>query len=321
MPKWIIVLGWAAATLALPLSVHAQAYPTRPLRFIVPYPPGGGTDLFARALGAGLAKSLGQQVVVDNRGGAQGAIANAAVARANPDGYTILLAEIGAFTMTPWLVKSAGFDPLKDFAQVSLGVTYPNAAVAHPSLAARNLKELAELAKAKPDAIKFASASPLSQLSGELFKLLAGVKMLNVPYKGAGPATIDLVGGQVEVMFVTAASALPMVKAGKTRALVVTGPKRIAALPDVPTSRESGYPDFEVLGWFGVVAPAGTPKDLVTRLNREIGAVLRSPGFAEKLQAAGLDVSPSSPEEMTQIVRSDYARWGKVVKAVGIMPQ
>jgi tripartite-type tricarboxylate transporter receptor subunit TctC len=322
MPKrGFVVLGCAAVTLALPLPAQAQAYPTKPVRFIVPYPPGGGTDLFARALGSGLSQSLGQQVVVDNRGGAQGAIANAAVARANPDGYTILLTEIGALTMTPWLLRSPGFDSLKDFAQVSLGVTYPNAAVAHPSLAARNLKDLAELAKAKPDAIKFASASPLSQLSGELFKLLADVKMLNVPYKGAGPATIDLVGGQVDVMFVTAASALPMVKAGKTRALVVTGPKRIAALPDVPTSRESGYPDFEVVGWFGVAAPAGTPKDVVARLNREIRAVLGSPGFAEKLQAAGLDVAPSSPEEMAQIVRSDYARWGKVVKAVGIEPQ
>jgi len=317
----MLAIGCAAAALLLPQSVEAQTYPTKPVRFIVPYPPGGGTDLFARALGGGLSQSLGQQVVVDNRGGAQGAIANAAVARANPDGYTILLAEIGALTMTPWLFHSAGFDPLKDFAQISLGVTYPNAAVAHPSLSARNLKELAALAKAKPDAIKFASASSLSQLSGEFFKLLADVKMLHIPYKGAGPATIDLVGGQVDVMFVTAASALPMIKAGKTRALVVTGPKRIAALPDVQTSRESGYPDFEVLGWFGVAAPANTPKEVVARLNREIRAVLTSPGFAEKLEAAGLDVAPSSPEEMAQIVRSDYGRWGKVVKAVGIKPQ
>ncbi|MGZ5171340.1 MAG: Bug family tripartite tricarboxylate transporter substrate binding protein, partial [Burkholderiales bacterium] len=296
-------------------------YPTKPVRFIVPYPPGGGTDLFARVLAAGLSQSLGQQLVVDNRSGAQGAIANAAVARAAPDGYTILLTEIGSVTMTPWLYESPGFDPVKDFAQVSLGVTYPNAAVAHPSLAAKNLKELAALAKAKPDAVKFASASSLSQLSGELFKMLADVKMLHVPYKGAGPATIDLVGGQVDVMFVTAASALPMVKAGKTRALVVTGPKRIAAMADVPTAKESGYPDFEVVGWFGVAAPANTSKEIVARLNREIRAVLKAPGIAEKLEAAGLDVAPSSPDEMTQMVRNDYARWGKVVKAVGIKPQ
>jgi tripartite-type tricarboxylate transporter receptor subunit TctC len=200
-------------------------------------------------------------------------------------------------------------------------VTSPNAVVIHPGVPAKNLKELAALAKAKPDSLTFASAGGLSQLTGELFKIVAGIKMLEVPYKGAAPATIDLAGGQVDVMFVTTGSALPMVRAGKTRAIAVTGPARIRALPDVLTSKESGYPDFEVVGWFGIAAPANTPKDVVAKLNREIRNALKTPAIIDKLENAGLEPKTNSSEEMTEIVKSDYARWGKVVKTVGIKPQ
>lgn len=307
------------ATLVASPPALAQPYPSKPIQFIVPYPPGGGTDLFARLLGAALAESLGQPVVIQNRPGAQGSIGLAAVAKAAPDGYTIGLSEIGSITANPWMYQNTGFDPVKDFAHVSLGVTYPNAVVINPEVPAKNLKELAALAKTKP--LSFASASAVSQLAGELFKIVAGVDMLHVPYKGAGPAAIDLAGGQVDVMIATSASAIPLVRAGKTRAIAVTGPARIPALPSVMTSKESGFPDFELVGWFGVVAPANTPKEVVARLNSEIKKALALPAVIEKLENAGLEPRPSSPEEMTELVKSDYARWGKVVQAVGIKPQ
>jgi tripartite-type tricarboxylate transporter receptor subunit TctC len=318
--RFFVLTSMMCALMASP-HTSAQSYPSKPIRFIVPYPPGGGTDVFARVLGAALSESLGHQVIVENRAGAQGSIAIAAVAKAPADGYTILLTEIGSLTMNPWLYNNAGYDPVKDFAHVSLGVTSPNAVVIHPGVPAKNLKELAALAKAKPDSLTFASAGGLSQLTGELFKIVAGIKMLEVPYKGAAPATIDLAGGQVDVMFVTTGSALPMVRAGKTRAIAVTGPARIRALPDVLTSKESGYPDFEVVGWFGIAAPANTPKDVVAKLNREIRNALKTPAIIDKLENAGLEPKTNSSEEMTEIVKSDYARWGKVVKTVGIKPQ
>jgi tripartite-type tricarboxylate transporter receptor subunit TctC len=319
--KRFIVTSLIWTTLIASPQPSAQPYPAKPIRFIVPYPPGGGTDLFARTLGAALSEALGQQVVVENRAGAQGSVAIAAVAKAPADGYTILLSEIGSLTMNPWLYENTGYDPVRDFAQISLGVTYPNAVVVHPGVPAKSLKELSAIAKAKPDLLTFASAGALSQLTGELFKVVAGVKILHVPYKGAGPATIDLVGGQIDVMYATAASAIPMVKAGKTRAIAVTGPQRIPALPDVLTSKESGFSDFEVLGWFGVAAPGNTPRDVVVRLNREIRRMLATPAIIEKLVNAGLESKSNSPEEMTELVKSDYARWGKVVKTVGIKPQ
>lgn len=315
----LVPLLWAA--LLAPPPALAQPYPTKAIRFIVPYPPGGGTDLFARTLAAALSESLGQQVIVENRSGAQGSVGTAAVAKAPADGYTILLSEIGSLTMNPWLYENTGYDPVKDFAQISLGVVYPNAVVIHPGVPAKSLKELAALAKSKPDLLTFASASALSQLTGELFKIVAGAKILHVPYKGAGPATIDLVGGQIDVMYAAAASAIPMVRAGKTRAVAVTGPARLPSLPDVLTSKESGFPDFEVLGWYGIAAPANTPKEVVAKLNREIRSALGTPANIEKLVNAGLESKANSPEDMSNLVKSDYARWGKVVKTIGIKPQ
>ena len=251
------------AVLIAPPCALAQSYPSKPIRFIVMYPPGGGADVFARLLAAALSESLGHQVIVDNRTGAQGSIALSAAAKTPPDGYTIALTEAGSLTMNPWLYANTGYDPVKDFSHIGLGATYPNIVVIHPGVPVKNLKELAALAKTKPGSLTFASAGALSQLTGALFQIVANIKMLEVPYKGAGPAAIDVAGGQVDMTFITSASAIPMIKAGKTRAIAVTGPARIAALPDVLTSKESGFPDFVVLGWFGVAAPANTPKEII----------------------------------------------------------
>jgi len=316
----LLISSLSAAVAASPCAI-SQPYPSKPIRFIVQYPPGGGTDLFARLLAAALSESLGQQVLVDNRAGAQGSIGLSLAAKSPPDGYTIALSEAGSMTMNPWLYSNAGFDPVKDFSHISLGVTYPNVLVINPGVPVKNLKELAALAKSKPGAMTYASASALSQLTGALFQIVAHVKMLEVPYKGAGPAAIDVAGGQVDMTFVTSASAIPMINAGKTRAIVVTGPARISALPNVLTSKESGFPDFVVLGWFGVAAPANTPKEIIAKLNREIVNALKTPTVISRLEGAGLEAKSSSPEEMTEIVKSDYARWGKVVKTVGIKVQ
>jgi tripartite-type tricarboxylate transporter receptor subunit TctC len=319
--KLTALLSSLVAALVVSPAACGQSYPSKPIRFIVQYPPGGGTDLFARLLASALTESLGQQVLVDNRAGAQGSIGLSLAAKSPPDGYTIALTEAGSVTMNPWLYANAGFDPVKDFSHISLGVTYPNVLVTNLGVPVKNLKELAALAKSKPGALTYASASALSQLTGALFQIVANVKMLEVPYKGAGPAAIDVAGGQVDMTFVTSASAIPMINAGKTRALVVTGPERLSALPNVPTSKESGFPAFVVLGWFGVATPANTPKDIIAKLNREIVAALKTPSIISKLQGAGLDPKSSSPEEMTEIVKADYVRWGKVVKTVGIKVQ
>ena len=316
---FVLFVLWGCSLSAPP--AQAQPYPAKAIRFIVPYPPGGGTDLFARTLAPALSEGFGQQVVVENRAGAQGNIGVAAVAKATPDGYTIGLTDTSTLTMNPWLYANPGFHPLNEFSHISLGVTYPNAVVIHPSVPAKSLKELAALARARPNELTFASASALSQLTGEHFKILTGVKMLHIPYKGAGPATIDLVGGHVNVMFATAASSVPMIRAGKTRAIAVTGPARIPALPNVPTSAEAGYPNFEVVGWFALAAPPNTPREILARLNREVRRALGVPAIAESLVTAGLDPKSTSPEEMTALVKADLARWGNVVKAVGILPQ
>lgn len=314
------VLMALAAVIVSP-SAFPQAYPSKPIRFIVMYPPGGGADVFARLLASALSESLGHQVIVENRTGAQGSIALAAAAKSAADGYTIALSEAGSLTMNPWLYANTGYDPVKDFSHISLGATYPNIVVIHPGVPVKSLKELAALARAKPGSLTFASAGALSQLTGALFQIVANIKMLEVPYKGAGPAVIDVAGGQVDMTFITSASAIPMIRAGKTRAIAVTGPSRISALPDVLTSSESGFPDFVVLGWFGVVAPANTPKDIISKLNNEIRNALKLPTIVDRLEKAGLDPKTSSPEEMTDLAKSDYARWGKVVKTVGIKVQ
>ena len=314
----IIAFTLCAATL-LWSPVHAQAFPTKQIQLVVPFPPGGGTDVFARLVSQSMGESLGQQVVVINRAGAQGSIGLALVAKAPADGYTIGLAEMGSITLNPWMFQNAGFDPVKDFSSIGVGVVYPSVVVVGPTVPAKDLKELVALGKTRQ--LSFASGSASSQLAGELFKMVATVDMLHVPYKGAATAALDLVGGQVDLTCVTAGSAVSLVRAGQIRAIAVMGPKRLAALPEVPTSRESGFPDFEQVGWFGLVAPAGTPREVVARLNAALNKALAQSDIREKLEVAGLESNPGTPEEMTALVESEYVRWGKVVKAVGIRPE
>jgi len=296
----------------------AAPYPDRPVRFINPFPPGGGSDAFARIIGAKLTEIWGQQVIIDNRSGAQGNIGTALGARATPDGYTITLAHQGALVINPHLYKNPGFDTFRDFAAVSRGMATASVLVVHPSVSAKTMKELALLARQNPGKLTFASTASLQQLLGELFKLTTGTDMVHVPYKGAGPAVLDLLAGNVNMMFANPTSTVPNVKAGKLRALAVLGTQRNEALPDVPTAVEAGYPEFsDVLEWYGVVAPAATPRATVVKLNADIVRALRSPDVAARMNAIGQTPSPCTPEEFARQMRVEFERWGKVVTASG----
>jgi tripartite-type tricarboxylate transporter receptor subunit TctC len=311
------MLVLASAFAATP-GFAADAYPDRPVRFIVPFPPGGGTDAFARVVGAKLTELWRQQVIIDNRSGAQGNIGTAMGARATPDGYTITLAHQGALVINPHLYGDPGFDTLHDFAAVSRGMETPSILVVHPSVAAKTMKELAELAKQNPGKLTFASTASLQQLLGELFKLTTHTDIVHIPYKGAGPAVIDLLAGHVSMMFANPTSTVPNIKAGKLRALAVLGAKRNEALPDVPSAVEAGYPQFsDVVEWYGVIAPAALPRATLAKLNAGVVRALRSPDVIERLGAIGQTASPSTPEEFAKQIRTEFERWGKVVKASG----
>ena len=316
--------GWKAAVCWLALvpagAACAQSYPERPIRLIVPYPPGGGTDAFARILGPKLTEAFGQQIVVDNRGGAQGSIGTAMGAKAPPDGYTLLLAHQGAITINPHIYgDKTGFDALRDIAAVARGTATAAVVVAHPSVQASNLRELADLAKRYPGKLTFASTGTVLQVLGELFKITTGTNLVHVPYKGAGPAVIDLLGGNVNVMFSNPTSTVPHVKSGKLRALGVLGAKRNDALPGAQTALEAGYPELaDVLEWYGIAAPAGTPKAVIAKLNAAILRALDSPDLLKRMGGLGQTVAGSSVEEFAQQIRTDYVRWGKVVKTAGI---
>jgi tripartite-type tricarboxylate transporter receptor subunit TctC len=299
-------------------SSAADTYPTRPIRFIVPFPPGGGTDAFARIVGIKLAESWGQQVIVDNRPGAQGNIGTAVAAKATPDGYTILLAQQGALTINPHLYANPGFNTLRDFAAVARGTETAMVLVSHPSVPAKTMKELAAYAKQNPGKLTFASTASGQQIAGELFKLTTATDLVHVPYKGAGPAVLDLLSGNVALMFSNPTSIVPHVKAGKLRAIAVLGKSRNDALPGAQTALEAGYPDLaQVLEWYGVVAPASTPRPMIDKLNGALVRALGSPDVVERMSALGQTISPSGPDEFAKQIRADFERWGKVVKASG----
>ena len=317
MKRLMAILVIAQVFAATP-GLAADAYPDRPVRFIVPFPPGGGTDAFARVVGAKLTELWAQQVIIDNRSGAQGNIGTAMGAKATADGYTITLAHQGALVINPHLYGNPGFDTLRDFAAVSRGMETPSILVVNPSVAAKTMKELAELAKQNPGKLTFASTASLQQLLGELFKLTTHTNIVHVPYKGAGPAVIDLLGGHVSMMFANPTSTVPNIKAGKLRALAILGTKRNEALPDVPSAVEAGFPELsDVVEWYGVIAPAATPRAVVAQLNTGVVRALRSPDVVERLAAIGQTSAPSTPEEFAKQIRVEYERWGKVVKASG----
>jgi len=309
--------------LAVALSpAQAQQYPTRPVRFVVPFAPGGSTDTLARTLGVKLADALGQQVVVDNRPGGNGDLGMLIVAQAPPDGHTLLLGYIANLAIAPSLNPRMPYDPAKDYAPVTQIATSPNVFTANAAVPARSLKELIALAKAKPGAVNFASTGVASvgHLTGELLNSLAGMKMTHVPYKGGGQAIIGLLSGEVQVMFTGFSAAMPHIKSGKIRSLAVTGASRSPALADVPTIAEQGFPGVEATAWYGVLAPAGTARPVVTRLHSEVTRILKLPDVTQRLGALGFEIVGSSPEQFGAYIRSEIKKWEKVVKASGAKP-
>ncbi|RPJ47397.1 MAG: tripartite tricarboxylate transporter substrate binding protein [Betaproteobacteria bacterium] len=298
----------------------AAGYPNKSLRLIVPFPPGGGNDILARTLGQRLAEVVSQQVVVDNRGGAGGALGATIAANGTPDGYTLFLGSVGNLAQNPALKPNLPYNPVRDFAPAALVATSSFILAVHPSVQAKSVQELIALAKASPGKLNYASAGTGSSLhmAGELFKYATATDMLHVPYKGTGPAMADLVSGRVQLIFSTMPPALPQIKSGKLRALGVTTAKRAAAAPEVPTIAESGVKGFNVSNWQGVLAPAKTPAAIVQKLNQDILAALRLPGMTEALAAQGLEPAGGKPEEFGALIKSEITKYTQVVKAAKI---
>jgi tripartite-type tricarboxylate transporter receptor subunit TctC len=309
-----------AAALVACASASAQAYPVKPVRMVVPFPPSGGTDVLARTFVQRLGEALGQQVVIDNRSGANGNVGTELAARAAPDGYTLLLNGGGTLAVNPSLYSRLPFDSVRDFAPISMVALQPSVLVVHPSVPAKTVRELVALAKSRPGQLNFASSGSgsLAHLSAEIFKSMAGVDMVHVPYKGAGPSLVDLIAGQVHLIFASSPSVMPHVKNGKLRALGVTTAKRAAATPDVPTIAEAGVPGYTVTGWYGLLAPAGTPAPIVSRLNAELVKVLAMAEIQEKLVGHGLEVSTGTPQQFAEFLKAEIAKYAKVVRDAGV---
>ena len=316
MKRTLLVLAAAAAFSA---SASAQEYPGKPIRIIVPYPAGQASDTITRLVGERLGKALGQPVVVDNRPGAGGNIGTDAGAKALPDGYTLTVAT-AALPISKHVYRKLPFDPAKDFAPVTLMTITPLVLVTRTDLPVKDVAGLVDSARKNPGKLTFASSGPGTShhLSGELFKALAGVDMLHVPYKGSPPAHVDLMGGSVDVMFDNLVPVAPHVRQGKLRALAVTTKTRAAALPDVPTMAEAGYPAFEATAWFGLLAPAGTPQPVVDKLNREVVAILKSPDIKERLAGMGATVVADRPEEFGRFMAAEINKWAPIVKRAQI---
>lgn len=301
-------------------SVAAQQYPSRPLRLIVPFAPGGSADFVARLVAQKLAESFGQQVVVDNRGGASGMIGNDLVAKSAPNGYTLTIGTLGPFAVNQSLFSRMPYDPVKDFAPITLTGVASHILVVHPSVPVRTVKDLIALARARPGQLTFASSGigNATHLTGELFKVTARVDMVHVPYKGGGPAMSDLVGGQVSFSFASMPSALPHVRSGRLRAIAVGAGKRSPAIPELQTVAESGLPGFESQDWQGILVAAKTPSEIVARLNAELQRALEHQDIKAKLLVAGFEVRTSTPEWFGDFIKSEAVKWAKVVKEAGI---
>lgn len=316
--KFILVLLSSLISLMLSAPVNAQTYPNKPVRVVIPYPPGGPTDIVARVLFQQVSDATGQQFLLDNRAGAGGNIGAEIVAKAPADGYTLLIGTT-AHAINMSLFKNLNYDVQKDFAPVSLLTQGPLVLVTHPQFPANSVKELIEVAKSKPGGLNFASSGngQSTHLSAELFNTMAGIKMSHVPYKGSAPALTDVMSGQVDVMFDTTLSAMPFVKAGKLKALGLTSPVRSVAAPDVPTIAESGLPGYEVFAWNGVLVPAGTPKAVIQQLNDQIRKAMLLPQVKDKFSAQGFAASWNSPENFGTFLKNEVDKWGRTVKASG----
>ena len=308
----------ACALLASHQPACAQAYPAKPIRFIVPQPPGGTSDILARAFAQKLAESTRQQVVVDNRAGASGTIGTDLAAKSTPDGYTLLLAYT-THTTTPGIYGKLPYDPVADFAPITVATAAPLLLVVHPKIPVTSVKELIAYAKTRPAELNFCSAGngSGSHLAGELFNMMTGVKLTHIPYKGSGPAITELIGGQVQLMFAGIVPIDQHVKAGRVRGIAVSSSKRSSAIPQVPTIAESGLPGFEVVGWYGILAPARTPPAIIEQLHREFVKILQTPEIRDRLTSEGAEPVGNTPAEFTAFLKTDIARWAKVIKAAG----
>lgn len=300
----------------------ADSYPTRPIRMIVAYPPGGGTDIVGRLMAQKLTETLGQNVVIDNRGGATGNIGTELASRANPDGYTLLMGNVAPNAINVSLFRKLPYDPVKDFAPVSLVAITPNILVVNPTVPVRSVQDLIALAKAKPGTLNFPSAGvgSSSHLAGELLKILAKIDMVHVPYKGGGPALIDTISGQMQIMFATMPAAMPHVKSGKVRPVAVTTAKRSQTLPELPTIAES-VKGYEASTWYGMLAPAATPAPVVARLHKDVVRILATPEMRERLASQGFEPVGGTPAEFAAYIKSEITKWGRVIRDAGIKPE
>lgn len=310
------------------VAVHENAaaqaieknYPVKPVRMIVAFAPGGSSDIVARVLALHLGNLWGQQVVVDNRPGASGMLGHEVGARASADGYTIMLTSIGPLAVNPSIYKKTGYDPVKSFAPVTLTVSLLNAVVVHPSVPVKNIRELIDYAKARPDQITYGSSGVggAGHLAGELFGIMSGTRLVHIAYKGGAPAMIDLVGGQIQMIFATLVTALPHMKTGKIRGLAITTRERVALAPDLPTVAEAGLPGFEANNWDGMLFPAGTPRAIVNRVSRDTAQVLRQPEARDLLSSQGALPTPTTPDEFAVYITAEIAKWRDVVQRAGI---
>jgi len=318
----LCALPLAAGMALAPWPAPAQApdaWPSKPLRLVLPFPPGGGTDILGRLIAERLTASLGQPVVTENRGGAGGNVGAEAAAKSAPDGYTIVLVA-PSLAISPSLYSKLNYDPAKDFAPISLVATVPNVMVTHPSVPARTLQEFIALAKSKPGGMNFGSGGngTSNHLAGELFNIVAGVELVHVPYKGVNLAMNDVLSGEVHLVVIGIPAAAPHIKAGKLRALALIAPQRSPALPDVPTVAEAGLPNFEVTTWYGVLAPAGVPGPIVARLNAEFVKIMHAPELKERLAAMATEPRTSTPEEFAAYIKQEIAKWAEVVRKAGL---
>jgi tripartite-type tricarboxylate transporter receptor subunit TctC len=312
----------ARSALALLFVFHAalaDVYPSKPVRLILPFPPGGGTDILGRLIGERLSAGLGQPVVIDNRGGAGGNVGAEAAARAAPDGHTLLLAAT-TLAISPSLYARLAYDPLKDLTPISLVATVPNVMVTHPSVPVRNLEEFIALAKSRPGELNFGSggSGTSNHLGGELFNMVAGVKLVHVPYKGVNLAMNDVLAGNVQLVLIGIPAVAPHIRAGRLRALAVLAPQRSPALPDVPTAAEAGLPGFEVTTWYGVLAPAGTPRPIIQRINTELIRVMNAPELQARLADLATEPRTGTPEEFGAYLREEMSKWAEVIRKAGI---
>ncbi|MBX9903047.1 MAG: tripartite tricarboxylate transporter substrate binding protein [Burkholderiales bacterium] len=320
MKKRVIRLLGAVVMVVVAGSAVAQSWPNRSVRLISPFAPGGGADITSRALAQKLTVALGQQVIVDNRGGAGGMLGVDLAAKSPPDGYTFVLGTIGPIAINPSLLSKMPYDPLKDLAPVSQAAVAVNVLVVHPSLPAKSVKELVAIAKARPTDLNYGSSGSgaADHLAGELFNAMVKVKMTHIPYKGGAPAMLDLVSGNVQLVFSTLSTATAAIDGGKVRPLAVAGSKRFEGMPDLPTMSEAGLKGFEVNNWYGLFAPAGTAKDIIARANAETVKALAAPDVKKRLMDAGIIATSSSPEAFSTYIRAETAKWGKVIKDANI---